>query len=61
MKEVKVEPCGCFAVHHGKKRFIDNTIDGILGFLRKLLYRRDSPEEKVFCRAWIRGSSCFPL
>ena len=48
MKEVKVEPCGYFAVHHGKKGFIGNTIGGILGFFEEAFISEGFSRRKGF-------------
>jgi cobalt/nickel transport system permease protein len=51
MKEVKVEPCGCFAVHHGKKGVIENTIGGILGFFEEAFISEGFSRRKGFLQS----------
>jgi cobalt/nickel transport system permease protein len=51
MKEVKVEPCGCFAVHHSKKGFIGNTIGGILGFFEEAFISEGFSRRKGFLQS----------
>lgn len=51
MKEVTVEPCRCFAVHHGKKGFIGNTIGGILGFFEEAFISEGFSRRKGFLQS----------
>src|ERR1035437_199092 len=38
MKEMKVEPCRCSAVYHGKKSFISRTIEEIIEFMETTFF-----------------------
>ena len=51
MKEVKIEPCGCFAAHHGKKGVIENTIGGILGFFEEAFISEGFSRRKGFLQS----------
>jgi cobalt/nickel transport system permease protein len=51
MKEVTIEPCRCFAVHHGKKGFIGNTIGGILGFFEDAFISEGFSRRKGFLQS----------
>jgi cobalt/nickel transport system permease protein len=51
MKEVTIEPCRCFAVHHGKKGFIGNTIGGILGFFEEAFISEGFSRRKGFLQS----------
>ena len=51
MKEVTIEPCRCFAVHHGKKGFIGHTIGGILGFFEEAFISEGFSRRKGFLQS----------